>query len=331
MKVLVVGCGSIGKRHIRNLLAMNVCDVTACDVDERKRMDTQNEFSIKTCRSMEEALKSAHYEAALISTPPRCHVEQARQALEKGMHCFIEKPLSHDLEGIDELIRLSSAQKKIVMIGYSMRFSPFLARVKDLIDTGTIGKVFCLRASVGYYLPYWRPHEDYRQGYGARRELGGGIILDASHEIDYTRYLLGELSDVFAVCRKLSSLEIDTEDFAEITLRSEKGAYAQVHLDYLQSNYRRSCEVIGEKGMLIWDINERTLRQYSLEDKSYQCRYEGLNANVNDLYVNEIRHFLACIEGKASPPVGLEDGKRLQEIFEAIRKSSETGKLLPLR
>jgi len=327
MKIVVIGCGSIGKRHMRNILALKVGEVFACDVDEQKRTYVQRELGITVYQNLGEALDHSRFDAAFICSPPSFHVGQASQLLSAEAHCFIEKPLSNGLEGIDELISLAGKKGKVVMVGYMLRFSPFLKRIKDLIDQGAIGKVLSVRASVGYYLPYWRPQEDYRKGYGARRELGGGILLDASHEIDYVRYLMGEISEVFAVCRKLSNLEIDTEDFAEIILGTENGAYAQIHLDYLQSNYRRSCEIIGEEGMLIW---ERTLKHYDREDKSYHCSYEGLNANVNDLYLEEIRHFFSCLAGKAQSLIGLEEAKGLQLIFESIRKSSESGRLLSL-
>ena len=327
-RMLVLGCGSIGKRHIRNLLSVGAGKIAACDISEKKRDEVRQEFSIEVFGDLRDALLQNRYDAAFICTPPSYHVEQARQLLANDTHCFIEKPLSNAPVGIDEIITLAESRQKIVLIGYPLRFSPYLRKIKEMMERGHIGKVLFVRASVGYYLPYWRPQEDYREGYGAKRELGGGIVLDASHEIDYVRYLIGEIKEVFAVCQKLSSLEIDTEDFAEITLHNGKGTYAQIHLDYLQSNYRRSCEVIGEDGMLIWDINERTLRHYSRDDKAYHCYYEGLNANVNDLYLDEIGHFLACVEGRAQPLIGLEEGKRLQEIIERIRNSSESGKLL---
>lgn len=323
MKILVIGCGSIGKRHIRNLLSVGVDRVAACDINDKKRNEVKREFSIEVFIDLEEALLRDRYEAAFICTPPGLHVQQARQVLANGLHCFIEKPLSHTLAGIDEIIALADQAQKTVMIGYNLRFSPYLRRIKDMIDGGHIGKVLFLKASVGYYLPHWRPHEDYRQGYGSKQDLGGGIILDASHEIDYVRHLLGEVTDVLAVCRRLSNLAIETEDFAEITMRHRNGAYSQIHLDYLQSNYRRSCEIIGDKGMLIWDINERNIRTYSLNDKEYHTFYEGLNADINDMYKQEIKHFFQCIAGKEKPFIDLVEGKRIQEIIMKIKESSD--------
>ena len=305
MKILVVGCGSIGKRHIRNLISINAGEIIACDINDKKLDDVKEEFAIKAFSDIEEALSINKYTAAFICTPPSCHVVQALKFLELGMHCFIEKPLSNSLEGIDDLINMANSKQKTVTVGYNIRFSPQLREIKKTIDNGLIGDILSLRASSGYYLPYWRPNEDYRKGYGSKEEEGGGIVFDASHEIDYVRYLLGEVDEVFAVCKKLSSLEIDTEDFAEITMHHRNGAYSQIHLDYLQTNYRRSCEIIGEKGMLVWDINERELKQYSLNDKEYHVHYDGLNANVNDMYLEEVRHFFRCMNGYEEPLINI--------------------------
>ena len=325
MKIIVLGCGSIGKRHIRNLLSIKAGEVIACDINEKKLDYAKKEFSIKGFLHVKEALSRGKYDVAFVCTPPSYHVDQALQLLGHGMHCFIEKPLSNGLAKIDDLINMADSERKTVMIGYSLRFSKFLRRIKEFIDNGMIGKVLSLRASVGYYLPYWRPYEDYKEGYGSKQELGGGIVLDASHEIDYVRCLLGEVDEVFAVCRKLSDLDIETEDFAEIIIHFRNGAYSQIHLDYLQSNYRRNCEIIGDAGMLLWDINEGILKHYSLHDKEYHVYYEGLNTTINDMYMEEVRHFFACIEGRAEPSVCLREGKRIQEIIMKIKKSSELG------
>jgi predicted dehydrogenase len=328
MKILVVGCGSIGKRHIRNLISINAGEIIACDTSKGKLDDVRTEFSIKTFSNIEEALNVDEYTAAFICSPPSFHVTQALQLVNMGVHCFIEKPLSRDLTGVDELIELSSKKKKVVLIGYTIRFSFLLNKMKEMIDNQVIGNILFLKASVGYYLPYWRPSEDYRKGYGAKAELGGGILLDASHEIDYIRYLAGEVTNVSSICKKLSNLEINTEDFAEITMHHENGIYSQIHLDYLQSNYRRSCEVVGDNGMLIWDINERVLKQYSLKDKEYHVYYEGLNADSNAPFIEETKHFFRCIRGLEKPLICLKEGKRVQEILLKIKESSAAGRTL---
>ncbi|MBI5139840.1 MAG: Gfo/Idh/MocA family oxidoreductase [Candidatus Vogelbacteria bacterium] len=330
MKILVLGCGSVGKRHIKNLLAINAGEISVFDVDNEKIKDFGQDLPIKLINKIDEVLATEKYEAAFICTPPSFHVSQALQMLEHGMHCFIEKPLADDLAGLDKLIDLAAQKKRVVMVGYNQRFSPILRKIKGIIDNGIIGRVLFLKASMGYYLPYWRPQEDYSQGYGARRELGGGIILDASHDIDYALHFLGEVKEVFAVCGKVSGLKINTEDYAEIIMRFKTGAYAQIHFDYLQSNYRRSCEIVGDKGMLLWDINANELKQYSLKDKEYQVYYRGLNANVNEMYLDEVKHFFNCIQTGAEPLVGLKEAKRVQEIIFTIMKSAKEERFIAI-
>jgi predicted dehydrogenase len=330
MNILVVGCGSIGKRHIRNLISLGLGEITACDTEAKKLDTARSLFAIRGFLTIEEALLKNKYDAAFICTPPSYHVGQALQLLNHGLHCFIEKPLSNSLEKIDDLIRLADAKKKVVMIGYNLRFSPFLKKIKNILDDGVIGKIHFLRASIGYYLPYWRPDEDYRTGYGSQKQLGGGVVLDASHEIDYIQYLLGDISEVFAVSGKLSNLEIDSEDYAEIILRAKNGVYIQIHLDYLQSNYRRTCEIVGDAGMLLWNLNEGVLKHYSLHDKEFHVYYEGLNSNVNDMYIDEISHYFSCIRTGEEPLISLRDGKRVQEIIVKIKESAVSRQFIPM-
>lgn len=326
-KILVLGCGSIGKRHIRNLIALDM-RVAAFDVDAGKIDDVKKGLPVETFSNLDEALAGSSYDAAFICSPPTFHVPQALRLVKEGIHCFIEKPLSNSLYGVEELMAEAAARKRVVLIGYSVRFSRSFKAVKKLLDEGAVGRPLFLKASAGYYLPYWRPHEDYRKSYGASKELGGGIILDASHEIDYIRVLAGEVASVFGVVQKLSNLEIDTEDYAEIIMRHSSGIHSQIHLDYLQTNYRRSCEIVGDRGMILWDLNERVIKKFGPEDKEYHVHYEGLNANMNDMYMEETAHFFRCIKGVDRPLVDLKEAGRVQEIIRRIKDSSIQGTFL---
>lgn len=328
MNVLVLGCGSIGKRHIRNLVSANVGRVVACDVRRERLDEIKREMPVDICLDLDTALEKNNFDAGLVCTPPAFHVPQARRLLESGIHCFIEKPLSHSLAGVVELKRLSEEKRKAVVIGYPIRFSPMFKRVKKMVEEGAVGRMLFIKASVGYYLPFWRPDEDYRQGYASRSELGGGVVLDASHEIDYVRCLAGEVEGVYAVCKKLSGMEIDTEDFAEIMMTHANGVHSQIHLDYLQTNYRRGCEIVGEKGMIVWDINGREIRHAGRKDREYHTYYEGLNAGVNEMYVEELEHFFRCVQDIERPCVGIEDGARVQEIIMRIKESSDKNRFL---
>src|SRR5204862_183593 len=165
-----------------------------------------------------------------------------------------------------------------------------------------IGRPLAARAHCGYYLPFWRPGTDYREGYGARQATGGGIILDSIHEFDYLIWLLGWPREVFAYAGRVSSLEIDTEDNADVLLRFDYGAVANVHLDYLQRTYRRACDFIGEEGVIAWDYIAQSVTVYGKEDRRVEVFQESINTERNQMFVDEMRHFVRCIE-TGEPPV----------------------------
>jgi len=239
MKLLVIGCGSIGERHIRNLKALSVGDIIANDISVNRLVEIEKAYGIKTYIDIEEALAQKP-DAVLIATPTSSHLPQALVASKRGCHLFIEKPLSHTLDGVDELIEIVAQKKLVALISCNMRFHHSILLMKELLDRGSIGKVISARLQSGFYLPDWHPDEDYRESYSANKHLGGGVILDGIHEIDYIRWFLGEIRQVFCFAGKFSNLEIDTEDIAEILLKFETGAIAEIHLDYIQRFRGRS-------------------------------------------------------------------------------------------
>lgn len=327
MKLLVVGCGSIGRRHIANLLALRAGAIIAHDIEPQVCRQVRQDFGIDAFADIGEALGQKP-DAALICTTTSRHIGPAIEAARRGCHLFIEKPLSHVMDGIDELIRITDAGRLVGLVGCNMRFHPGIAGIKRLLGEEAIGRVLCARVQSGQYLPDWHPGRDYRQGYSARSSLGGGVLLDGIHEIDYIRWLLGDVRRVSCLAGHLSSLEIDTEDTAEILLGLDSGAMAEVHLDYIQRTYARSCQLIGEKGTILWDINEGRVRLYLAERKEWQIFPEPEGYEINRMYVDEMRHFLDCLAGKAKPLQDIREGKRALEIALAAKKSAETGRVV---
>jgi len=329
MLILVVGCGSIGKRHIRNLKALDIGEAIACDVTPERRREVEQEHGIKTFSSLDKALAQKP-DAALICTPTSLHISSALAAAQSGCHLFIEKPLSHSSDGIDELTETIAQKALVTLVGCNMRFHPSIALMKELLGSQNIGKVLCARIQAGQYLPDWHLWEDYRQGYSARKSLGGGVILDGIHEIDYITWFLGEVSQIFCFSDKLSSLETDTEDTVEIFLRFKSGAIAEIHLDYLQRSYSRSCQLIGEEGTILWDFGEKRVRLYSARTKEWQAFPEQPNLDLNEMYIEEMKHLFNCIEGKAKPMQDINCAKRNLEIALAAKISSKTGNMVNL-
>ena len=220
----------------------------------------------------------------------------------------------------------------IVLGGFNLRYHPSLIKIKEILETEQlIGKVVSARVQCGQYLPDWHPYEDYRKGYSARSELGGGILLDGIHEIDYLRWFLGEAKEVFAFIDKLSSLEIDTEDTVEMLIRYESGVIGEVHLDYIQRAKSRTCEIIGEEGSIVWDINKARVELYRAEDKKWEIFPLREDFEYNDLYIDEIKYFIECIEkGEKAYPDEI-DGKKVLEIAIAAKKSSQNGILVKIQ
>ena len=329
MLVLVTGCGSIGKRHIRNLEALKAGEIIAYDVRPECCREVEQEYGVKAYDNLEEALAQKP-DAALICTPTSLHIPTALSVARNGCHLFIEKPLSHSLDGVDELLQIVAQKGLVTLVGCNMRFHPSIARMKELVAEESIGAVLCARVQVGQYLPDWHPWEDYRQGYSASTSLGGGVILDAIHEIDYITWLLGEVSQIVCFSGKLSSLEIDTEDTAEILLQLKAGAIAEIHMDYIQRTYGRSCQIIGEEGTILWDFNDKQVKVYSAKTREWRLFPEEPDYDANQMYIEEMKHFIQCLEGNAEPMQDVNAGRRILEIALAAKESTKTGRVINL-
>ena len=174
-RFLVIGCGSIGKRHIRNLISLGidgVNDIIAFDLDPARREEVEKKLGIATAQTIAAAWASRP-EVCLITAPTAFHLTLARQAAERNCHLFIEKPLSHNWAGVEQLMSTVTDNHSITLVGCNLRFHPGLEKIKNLLAENAIGKIIAARVEVGQYLPDWHPWEDYRQSYSARRALGG--------------------------------------------------------------------------------------------------------------------------------------------------------------
>jgi predicted dehydrogenase len=160
--------------------------------------------------------------------------------------------------------------------------------------------------------------------------LGGGAVLELSHELDYARWLMGEVSGVTARVAHLSDLDISVEDLAEIVLRFENGALGSVHLDMLQRSPTRSCRIIGTEGTLTWDWSTHGVRCFSAAANEWEDLVPAQNLDRNDMYVAELKHFVDCIKGESVSLCTGEDGRRDLEIAAAVKESSATERFIHL-
>lgn len=329
MKFVVIGCGSIGQRHIRNLQFLRAGEIIAFDIVSHKLEEVQRKYGVTVVSELDQVW-AQNPDVALITTPTSLHIPLALEAAEHGCHLFVEKPLSHTMDGVDELLRVVEERSLITLVGCNMRFHPGIMRMNELIDKGAVGKVIAARVEVGQYLPDWHPWEDYRQMYSARHDLGGGVILDAIHEIDYIRWMLGDVTEVACFADKLSHLEIDTEDVAAILIRFASGAIGEIHLDYVQRAYSRSCHIIGEEGTIRWDWSEGLVRWYSATRKRWEFFENPQGWTPNQMYIDEMAHFLSCLRYEAKPLLDVKQAQQVLRIALAAKRSAFTKEFVSL-
>ena len=324
--MLVVGAGSVGSRHIRNLLtlgaAVSVFRYRQDRVDELKQLGD----GIRTFSSLQEALTS-DIQAVVLANRPDQHIPVALAAAERGCHLFIEKPLSSDLADLDRLHRIVREKRLVVEVGCMMRFHPNLLWIRAALAEGRIGEVHGARAVVGQYLPDWRPTQDYRQTYSAHARQGGGVVLDLVHELDYLVWWLGRVESVSAFLGRVSALEISSEDIAQILLRFRSGVIAQVHMDYLRRGYHRCAEVIGSRGTLYWNAISDTV---VLRDGAGETTMHTTPTDFerNTMFLRHMGRFLEAVNGDTEPAVPLAESIHVQEVAMAAHRSSETGRVV---
>jgi predicted dehydrogenase len=325
MKALVVGGGSIGKRHLQNLRTLGVAELGLVEPDADRQTLVANEVSACSFGTLDAALQWAP-DFVLIASPTHLHMQHALAVANRRIDFFVEKPLSHTADGIDELCDIVSRKELITLVGCNMRFHPGPAKVKELIETDRIGKILFARIHCGSYLPNWRPNSDYRQGYAPYEETGGGCLLDCIHEIDLARWYVGEVQDVFCFAGHLSSLEIETEDVAALLCRHARGALSEIHLDYVQRTYERGCQIVGEKGSIFWDFKDNGVRWHDGESGKVMNYLLPENWDVNQMYLDEMEHFLDCIRTRHASMLPVSEAAAVMQIVFAAKRSALEGK-----
>lgn len=327
MKALVVGGGSIGSRHLRNLNQLGVEHLGVVETDVSRRATLAAGTPATGFSTLQEGLDWApHF--VVVATPTHLHAEQTLEIVRAGFPVFVEKPLSHSPAGVREISDLVSRTKLVSLVACNMRFHPGPAKVKRLVDEGRLGRILFARIHTGSYLPEWRPNTDYRSNYAARVESGGGCIMDCIHEIDLARWYLGEVQSVFCCAGHLSSLEIETEDVAIVVCRHTRGAVSEIHLDYVQRTYERGCQIVGELGSIFWDFNAKSVRWYSAPEKKWTTYPQAEAWEMNQMYMDEMKHFLDCLAERHPTTLPIPEAAELMGVVFAAKESASQGRMI---
>jgi len=297
MEFLVIGAGSIGQRHIANLKKLGV-EVQAFDTNP----NLPNFPLLNVPVWGDWGYVPDNIDNYVICTPPDSHIHYIEKAIEAGAHIFCEKPLSINMKGVEDVVRRAKKKNLVFQVGYNLRFHPRIQMLKRVVAEKEIGNPLFFQAEFGFNLAKWRPIQDWRNSYTAKT----GIILDASHELDYARWVFGEVKEVFCVA-KTCNPEIQAEDVADIVLKFKDGTLGNIHLDMVQNVYRRSYKVTGSTAVF------------------------GIPLNKSDQsYVAEMEQFIECIKGNLPPLVDGVEGMRTLELALACKESAKTGKVVKL-
>jgi predicted dehydrogenase len=318
-----VGLGSIGKRHLSNIKKIDPnAIITVWHLQSKKDESSMKIFGInKVVYSFEDAIREKP-EVAFITCPSSLHISIAIMLAQEGIDLFIEKPLSSKLEDVEKLLHIGKNQNIIIMVGYNFRFHRPLQILKQKISEGAIGNLIGIRVEVGQYLPDWRPGTDYRHSVSAQKELGGGVVLELSHELDYARWLFGEVKSVSAQVDRLSDLKIDVEDSADIILKFTNNAIGSIHLDMVQRSPTRCCQAVGSEGTLKWDGMTDLVTLFSIKSNEWSVLHPAEKIDRNEMYLTEIQHFFECVNSRKDPIISGYEGKRVLEIALAVLESS---------
>jgi predicted dehydrogenase len=317
MNVIIVGLGSIGMRHARNFRESGASIVAGVDPSEERRARFGAELGACALASLDDAL-ARKADLAIIASPSALHVQQALQCVAAGCHLFLEKPIGDSLTGVPELIAAIEQRRLFAHVSSNFKFHRASPVLRGVLDSGVIGHVASIQVLAGEWLPGRHPWEDYRHGYAARRDLGGGIVLD-THEFDYLAWLFGTVERFHGFATRSGCLEIDTEDVACACLHFASGALATVQIDYIQREYRRRYHISGDKGTVEWDFTTGTLAIY--DARSQKKEIMDVAEDVNEMYVRQTRHIVESIAAGGPPMTPVAHAARVLELQLGIRSA----------
>ena len=328
MKFLIAGLGSIGRRHFRNLISLGEKDIVLLRSHHATLSDDELAgYPVET--DLSEALKKYKPDAVITANPTALHLDVAIPSADAGCSILIEKPISNSLDRVDELASALRTGGGRLLVGFQFRFHPTLQKAAQLLKDNAIGKPLSFHAHWGEYLPHWHPWEDFKQGYAARPDLGGGVILTLTHPLDYLRMLLGEVDSLWSFT-SASNLGLEVEDAAEIGLKMKNGALGSVHLDYNQQPPSHRWEMVGSNGTMKWDNASGNLDVFAAEKKNWMTYPPPAGFERNVMFIEEMKHFISVVQKEESPSCTLEDGKQALRLALAAHESNEKETLVKL-
>jgi predicted dehydrogenase len=290
MNFLVLGGGSIGKRHIRNLRSMGHTSIYCL----KRQHDFEFEKETGACVITSLDGINRPIDGVIICTPTSLHNEGLKIAIDLNAAVFMEKPLIHSVDALRESGQLLQRLKKPFFIGFMLRFHPMVKKIMELLHANVVGHIYSGRFEFGSYLPYWHPWEDHRISYASRRDLGGGVINTITHELDLMQYFFGVPQAVTCTSRNLSKLDIEVEEIADAIFEYDDKVIT-LHLDYLQKDYNRSIKFLGDDGSSTWNWHDEKVVVARHKSAVEEFKLEP-SFDINDVYKEEFSLFIQLIQ-----------------------------------
>ncbi len=330
MKFLVIGLGSMGKRRVRNLQALGHKDLAGFDLRADRRDESATKYEIKVFDSFEKALTIFKPDALIISTDPSYHMEYALPAAEMNIHCFIEASVV-DTDRILELEQRVKNTDLVMAPSCTLRYYPGPRKIKELIQSGIIGKPLNLNYLTGQYLPDWHPWEKIQDFYVSKRETGGCREI-VPFELTWLNDIFGKPEPLTCVKSKVSEMDADIDDIYHCLLRYPDGMLANITVEVIsRPKATRELRILGSKGEIVFSADENCVRYISDGDKEWNVTslsvgtIEAGYINPEEPYILEMADFVTAVENSDSNryPNSLGDDVQVLELLYKLEKLSE--------
>ena len=297
-RAVVIGCGSIGQRHIRNLRSLGITDIFALRTRQGFRKELDPALQVKEIANWSE-LRELKADVALISNPTMLHLEVINRCLPSVRALFIEKPLAASLTGVAELIQRIKAKKIVTFVGYNLQFHPVVKVLREFLESQDIGKALLFQCQVGQWIEDWHPDEDYSSAYFSRKDLGGGALLTLIHAVHMALQMLGTAIKVTCLLPKYDRLSVDVEVVADLMIKHSNEAVSQIHLDMIQRPAHWRGLVSCERGWISYNLLANSVCAQTADQAEPVEIWSDPDYQINDSYLEELNAFLNCVrEGR---------------------------------
>lgn len=321
-KIAVIGCGSIGKRHIQNFISLGQ-EVIAYNRSDSKRFEIEKKFNIPTFSSLNKLYKTFDTDLSVICTPANMHIKNAKLAIENNNHLFIEKPVSLINQSIDDLEKSISKAGLFSHIGCNMRFHYGPQKIKDYLNRKVIGRPIFSKIWCGSFLKNWHPKEDYKKMYSANKKEGGGVLLDLIHEVDLSYWLFKEPERIKAFVSNSQSLGIRTEDIADIIFLYKKNFHLNMNLNYLERPVKRGIFIHGTKGSIEWSLEKNFFIHSNFTNGKITKINPPSKWSHNTMYLEQSKYILDCLNKKKESLNSISESKKIMNLVSKINTSSK--------